>query len=129
MMARSGLVSEIWPGRKDPFWVARGPGGLRLVMGGQKAHFRAEKWVWRPLEAIPSSGAAERKLWAVRADPMAKVSDRFERLGPPEDDCTGFPGDCTEDASQNGQKRAIFGYILGFSPPWGLKTGQKVGRL
>ena len=51
--------------------------------GGQKAHFRAEKWAWRPLEAIPSGGAVERKLRAVRADPVAKVSDRFGPQGPP----------------------------------------------
>ena len=53
-----------------------GPSGL-LVVGGQKAHFWAEKWARRLLEAIPSSGAVERKLRAVRADPVAKVSDRF----------------------------------------------------
>ena len=48
--------------------------------GGQNAHFRAEKWAWRPLEAVPSGGANETKLRAVRAEPVAKVSDRF---GPP----------------------------------------------
>ena len=36
-----------------------------------------------PVEAIPSGGAVERKLWAVRADPLAKVSDRFGPPGPP----------------------------------------------
>ena len=51
--------------------------------GGQKAHFWAEKWAWRPLEALPSGGANETKLRAVRVEPVAKVSDRFGLLGPP----------------------------------------------
>ena len=94
--------------------------------GGQKAHFWAEKWAWRPLEAIPSSGARERKLRAVHTDSMAKVSNRFGPLSPLEDDCTGFRSDCTENTGQNGPKQAIFGCISGFSPPGGLKMGQKL---
>ena len=80
--ARSGLVSEIWPGQKVTFWAARGPAGLLVALGGQKPHFRAEKRAWRPLEAIPSSGVNGRKLRAVGTDLVAKVSDRFEPLGP-----------------------------------------------
>ena len=51
--------------------------------GGQKAHFRAEKWAWRPLEAVPSGSANETKLRAVRAERVAKASDRFGPPGPP----------------------------------------------
>ena len=49
---------------------------------GQNGPFWAEKRAWRPLEAIPSSGVDERKLRAVGTDPVAKVSGRFEVLGP-----------------------------------------------
>ena len=52
------------------FGLPWAPGGL-LVMGGQKAHFGAEKWAWRPLEAIPSGGAVERKLRAMLPDPWS----------------------------------------------------------
>ena len=85
--------------------------------GGQKARFWAEKWAWRPLEAIPLSGAVEGKLRAVRADSVAKVSDHFGPPGPLEDDCTGFSVDGSENAGQNGPKWAKFGCILGISPP------------
>ena len=114
--ARSGLVSEIQPGQKVAVWAARGPAGLLVALGGQKANFWAEKWGRRPLEAIPSGGAVERKVRAVRRDSVAKVSDRFGPPGPLEDDCTGFSGDFTENTGENGPKGAIFGCFLGISP-------------
>ena len=114
ILARGGLVLEIRPGRKVAFWATRGPGSRP---GGQKPHFRAEKRAWRPLEAIPSSGVNGKKLRAVGTDPVAKVSDRFEPLGPLCDDCNKFRSDCTENTGQNGPKRAIFGCFSGFSPP------------
>ena len=95
--------------------------------GGQKAHFRAEKWAWRPLEAIPSGGAVERKVRVVRRDSVAKVSDRFGPSGPLEDDCTGFSGDCTENTGENGPKRAIFGCFLGISTQLVLITMARKG--
>ena len=44
--------------------------------------FRAKKRACRPLEAIPLSGVGERKLRAASTDPVAKVSERFESIGP-----------------------------------------------
>ena len=69
----------VWPGvawfqryglaEKCLFWLSWAPGGLPVV-GGQKALFGAEKWAWRPLEAIPLGGADERKLRAMPPDPV-----------------------------------------------------------
>ena len=60
--ARGGLVSEKRRGWKVAVWAARGPGGVLLALGGQKAHFWAEKSAWSPLEATPSGGGGRKKV-------------------------------------------------------------------
>ena len=67
------------------------------AQSAQNGPFRAEKRAWRPLEAVPLSGVAERKLRAASTDPVAKVSERFESIGPLENVYTGFLNDCTEN--------------------------------
>ena len=94
-----------------------GPGGLLLVMGGQKAHFGAEKWARRPLEAIPSSGAVERKLRAVHTDSVAKLSDWFGSPGPLEDDCN-------ENTGQKDPKPAILAVLCEFLRHEGSKWAK-----
>ena len=112
IFARGALVLKICSnlGRK-----------LRLftlwAQAAQNGPFRAEKRAWRPLEAVPLSGVGERKLRAASTDPVAKVSELFESIGPLENVYTGFLSDCTENTGQNGPKWGIFGCILGFSPP------------
>ena len=74
---RSALVLEICSnlGRKLSLFTFWAP-------SAQNGPFWAEKRAWRPLEAVPLSGVGERKLRAASTDPVAKVSERFELIGP-----------------------------------------------
>ena len=94
--------------------------------GRQQPYFRAEKWAWRPLEAIPSSGANERKLRAVGTDPVAKVLDRFEPLGLLGDNCNKFRSVVLKILAKTAQNGPFLAVFRGFLRREGSKQAENL---